>query len=482
MLARLSRRTGLEVALLQAMSVVVAGTVLASLDNTMVNVAFDHLSQEFDAPIVSTQWITNAYTLALACVMPVSGWLARRVGTRRLFLVALSTFVAGSVLCGLAWSLDSLVAFRVLQGIGGGAMLPTGQMIVARGAGPSRMGRAMGLITTAVIFAPILGPSLGGVVVDTLSWRWIFLVNLPIGAVAIWLGLRHLPRSRDPAPGAIDVIGFVLLSIGLPLLTYGLSEMGRDGHLDDPRALAPVAAGLLLIVAFVLHALRSRFPLLDVRLFRAPALGAAGLTMFVLGMSQMTAIVLTPLYFQEVRGTSALTAGMMFAPLSVGIGIAAAISGRIVDRIGGGRVALVGIGLMILGGLPLALITDHSSYWALGAALFVRGLGLGAGTMPVMAAAYRALRPEQVPDAAPQLTMVQRAGSAVGLAIYTAVLEHGLHGARAAGGTSAQLAGAYATTFRSVLIVAALALIPAGYLAVVERRAQAAERGAPAAA
>jgi EmrB/QacA subfamily drug resistance transporter len=465
-LRRLARSTGFEPPLLRVMGVVLIGLVLVSLDSTMVNIAFERLGREFDAPIADLQWVTTAYVLALACLMPVTGWLARRIGPRRLYLLAISTFTVGSVLSGLAWSVGSLVGFRVLQGVGGGLLIPTGQMIMARTAGPGRMGRAMGLVTSSIVFAPILGPPLGGLIVDTASWRWIFLLNLPIGLLAVALGVRYLPRTVDPRPARFDVLGFALLAVGLPTVTYGLSRMGEEGRVTDPGSLIALGVGLALVAAFVPHARRHPHPLLALAVFRVPSFSAAALTLFVLGTSQMTAIVLTPLYFQEVRGTSALTAGLLYAPLAVGIGVAASFSGRLTDRVGGGRVAIVGISLMVAGGIPMALLGPDTSFVAICTALFVRGLGLGAGTTPVMAAAYRRLDVDQVTHAAPQLTMIQRTGSALGLAVFAAVLHQSLVGATDLSST----ADAYASTFRWVLLATALPILPALHLAVVERR------------
>src|SRR5437016_865544 len=207
-------------------AVVIVGSIMSILDTTIVNVALATLSRELHATIDQIQWVVTGYLLSLAAVIPVTGWASRRFGAKRVYLVSLVLFTAGSALCGVAASTTELVIFRVLQGAGGGMILPIGQLMMAEAAGPKRMGRVMSVVAVPAMLAPILGPALGGLILDNASWRWIFFVNAPIGLVAFVAALRGLPRSEPQDAGRLDVFGLLLLVTGMPLITYGLAEIG----------------------------------------------------------------------------------------------------------------------------------------------------------------------------------------------------------------------------------------------------------------
>src|ERR1700758_2746602 len=247
-------------------AVVGIGSIMAILDTTIVNVALDTLSRELHSTIANIQWVANGYLLALAAVIPVTGWAARRFGAKRVYLTSLVLFTAGSALCGLASSINELIVFRVLQGIGGGMILPVGQLMMAEAAGPKRMGRVMSIVAVPAMLAPILGPTLGGLILDNVSWRWIFFVNVPIGVIAVISALRVLPNVERQKTDPLDYVGLVLMAVGLPLITYGLTEVGTTGTFTSTKVVVPIVVGLLLVAAFVRHALRVPRPLLNVRL------------------------------------------------------------------------------------------------------------------------------------------------------------------------------------------------------------------------
>ncbi len=263
----------LDRALLLISAVVVLGSIMSILDTTIVNIAINHLSSDFDAPLTTIQWVSTGYLLALATVIPLTGWAADRFGTKRLYMTSLALFLAGSALSGMAWSANSLIAFRVLQGLGGGMIMPAGMTILTQAAGPQRVGRVMSVVGAPMLIGPILGPVLGGWLVDDVSWRWIFYVNIPIGAVALVMASRILKPDRPQPSQRLDALGLALLSPGLALLVYGLAETGSQGGFNSAKAILPTIAGIVLIVSFVLHALRTKDPLIDVRLFkrRVPA-------------------------------------------------------------------------------------------------------------------------------------------------------------------------------------------------------------------
>jgi EmrB/QacA subfamily drug resistance transporter len=445
--------------------VVIVGAIMSILDTTIVNVALNSLSKDLHSSLSDIQWVATGYMLALAAVIPVSGWAAEKVGARRLWIASVVLFTLGSALCGAAWSTGSLVFFRVLQGLGGGMIMPIGQMVLARAAGPQQMGRVMGVIGVPMILAPVFGPTLGGLLLEHLGWRWIFYVNLPIGIIGIAMALRLLPAVQSRDVPSFDKVGFALLATGVPLLVYGLAEVGQMGGIGHAGALGPMLAGIALIAAFVVHALRVPTPLLNVRLFANRAFSAASLTTFALGAGLFGAMIIMPLYFQLVRGEDAVHTGLLLIPQGVGAAIAMPLAGRAADRVGGGRVAVAGLLATMVATLPFALIGAHTSYLLIGAAMIARGFGIGMTMMPAMSAAYAALTPGDIAHATPQLNVIQRVGGSIGTALLTVVLQNGI--THAGGG---DIAPAFAHTYWWVFAVTAVALLPALILSRVERR------------
>jgi EmrB/QacA subfamily drug resistance transporter len=469
---------GLDRGLWRLASVVVLGTIMSILDTTIVNVAIETLGRDLDASLSSIQWVSTGYLLALATVIPMAGWAMERFGGRRVWMISVGLFLLGSTLCGLAWSTESLIVFRVLQGFGGGMILPVGQAILAQAAGPQRMGRVISVIGVPTLLGPILGPVIGGLIVDNFSWRWIFFVNIPVGVVALVLAYRTLPAAEVAGRRAVlDLRGLLLLSPGLVLLIFGLTEYGTHGSLEA-TVLLGLGAGALLIAAFVWHALRAAGrALIDMRLFRDRAFAAASGTTFIFGVSLFGAMLILPLYYQVVREESALSAGLLLAPQGVGAAMAMPVAGRLTDKLGAGRIVPFGVLVALLGTGVYTQLGADTSYTLLGVALWVRGVGLGMTMMPAMAAAYQTLQREQVPRATSMINIIRTVGGSVGTAVLTVVLQRqivaNVPGATGqldelGGADVAQvaepLAHAFGQTFWWATGLTALALIPALFL------------------
>jgi EmrB/QacA subfamily drug resistance transporter len=414
----------LDRSILIVASVVVIGAIMSILDTTIVNVALATLGRELHSSLSTIQWVSTGYLVALAVVIPMTGWASERFGARRLWITVVALFVLGSALCGLATSATELIVFRVLQGLGGGMIMPAGMTILAQAAGPQRMGRMMSVIGAPMLLGPILGPVIGGLILEGLSWRWIFYVNVPIGFVALVLAWRVLPRS-DPRPAErLDLVGVLLLSPGLAGIVFGLSETATHGGLTYAGAWGPIVAGLALVTAFVWHALRMRGrPLLDLTLFRAPGFAASAATVMLVGASLFGAMLLIPLYLQVDRGSSTLATGLLMAPQGIGAALVMPISGRLTDRIGGGPVVLFGLIVMTVGSVGLTMWAAGTSFWVTSLTLFVRGIGLGCCMMPAMAAAYATVSREAVPRATTALNVLQRVGGSIGTALLAVILE-----------------------------------------------------------
>jgi EmrB/QacA subfamily drug resistance transporter len=436
--------------------VVILGMIMSILDTTIVNVALHTLRSDLHSSISQIQWVITGYLLSLAAVIPVTGWAARRYGAKRVYMVSLVLFTGGSALCAIATSTTTLVLFRVLQGVGGGMIMPVGQLIMAQVAGPKRMGRVMGIVAMPAMLAPILGPVVGGAILQYLHWSWIFLVNVPIGAIALVLAYRMLPHTDSGHAARLDVLGLALLSSASSALVFGLSELATNSSLTAPIVVLPVVAGVVLAVLFCVHALRVEHPLLDIRLYANRVFAAASLTTFGLGAALFGAMILVPLYYQEVRHESLIATGLLTGPQGLGMLLVMPLAGRFSDRFGGGRVALAGVSLLSLATLPLAFIGSGTSIVVISLVLVLRGVGIGFSFMPAMTAAFASLRPEQLSDATPQLNVLQRIGGAIGTAVLAVVLQR----ATAHAHTASAAAGAFGTAFWWSVGICVVSLIP----------------------
>ena len=448
--------------------VVILGAIMSVLDTTIVNVALHDLSIDLHSSLSGIQWVVTGYLLSLAAVIPVTGWAVRRYSARRLYLIALVVFTVGSALCALAANSGELIAFRVLQGVGGGMLTPIGQMILVKAAGPRNLPKVMSLIGIPIVLAPVFGPTLGGLLLQSVGWQWIFMINVPVGALALTLAWRLLPHDSagtDQA-GRLDVVGLGLAAAGVVGLTYGLSESATAGTLVSSSVLVPALGGLALLGLFVARSLRIERPLLDLNLFANPAFRAASIVTFCLGAALFGGMILMPLYFQTIRGEDAIQTGLLLIPQGIGGGLGMFLSGRMTERFGAGRTSFLGAMILAAATIPFVLVTDTTPYATIGTAMIFRGIGIGLSIMPAMTAAFSVLPREKVNDASPQLTVLQRVGGSLGTAIFAVVLQSQTSSAH----TTAAAAAAFGHTYWWVMGVTLLALIPTLLLARTERR------------
>ncbi|MBO0767501.1 MAG: DHA2 family efflux MFS transporter permease subunit [Solirubrobacterales bacterium] len=452
--------------------VAMLGAVMSILDTTIVNVALATLSKEMHSSLSSIQWVVTGYMLSLAAVIPITGWASRRFGAKNVFLISLTLFTVGSLFCGLATSTTELILFRVLQGVGGGMIMPLAQIIMADAAGPKRMGKVMALVAIPMMLAPTLGPLIGGVLIQYTSWRWIFFVNIVVGAVAIPLCYKLLPRNAGERTDRLDFPGLALISTGLVGITYGLSEVAPYNSVSNVHVYLPAGVGVLLLAAFVVHALRARNPLLNLRLYKRWHFSAASIVMFALGAAVFGAMILMPLYWQDLRGYSVIDTGLLTGPQGLGMALGMPIAARLTERYGGGPVALVGVIITALTTIPFALIGPHTSVPYLAGAMVVRGIGMGSSFMPAMTAAFAALDRHEVSHATPQLNVLNRIGGSIGTTILAVVLQRAEAGAH----TPTAAANAFGTAFWWSVGLAAIAIIPC----VILMRAEASSRRAAA--
>jgi EmrB/QacA subfamily drug resistance transporter len=469
------KQTAFDPGLRKLALVVIAGSVMTILDTTIVNVAITPLGRDFHTSLSTIQWVLTGYTLALSMSIPVTGWAVERFGAKTTWIASLLIFITGSILCGAAWNVTALIAFRVLQGVGGGMIMPVGQTMLARKAGPGRMARVMSVIAVPAMLGPVLGPVIGGLIVDDLSWRWMFYVNVPLCALALVLAATILPRDTGRAAAKIDTRGLTLLSPGLAIMVYGLSKAGDD----NTQMAIWLAVGTALIVAFAVHAFRAKriAPLVSVRAFARRAFGMSSAAMFIYTGAVFGFMVVIPVYFQVVRGESPLRAGLLLAPIGLGAIITMSLSGRLADKIAPRWIAIAGMIIVVAGAIVFTRIHVATSLALLAGALFVVGLGHGAVLPPVMGASYQGMPKLEIPAATATFNVVMRVGSSFGTAALAVVLQQAirnripgatgglsvaaaLHGAQA----RAALTSAFGVSFWWVAAIAAVAVIPTFFI------------------
>ncbi len=435
----------IDAAVLKIAGVVVLGAVMSILDITVVNVALPTFQADFGSPgneiaYSHVAWTVTAYTLALATVIPVAGWAADRFGTKRLYLTAIFLFTLGSVLCATASSIDMLIAFRVLQGLGGGMLMPLGMTIMTRAAGPARMGRLMAILGVPMLLGPILGPILGGLLIQQASWHWIFLINLPLGVIALAYAWRVLEQDTPEPSESFDFLGMAMMSPGLALFLFGVSSLPQEnGDFAAPRVWVSMLAGVLLILAFVWHSFGPEHPLLDLRLFRNRNLTVSLITMFLFAAAFFGGLLLVPTYFQQIRGESTLHAGLLVAPQGLGAMLTMPIAGRLVDKMPVGRIVPVGITLIVVGMFGLTQVSETTSYGWIIAMLVVMGMGMGSTMMPLFTSALKTLTAPEVARGSTLLNITQQISSSVGVALMSVLLTNHLQSSPLAGQAMASL-------------------------------------------
>lgn len=399
-------------------SVAILGAFLALLNTTVVSVSLSSLAAEFGSTLAQIQWATSAYLLAIAMVLPLTGWLVQRLGIRRLYILCFAAFLLTSLLCGFAESTGALVLLRILQGLSAGMLAPLAQLTMASAAG-EQLARVSGYSAATIVLAPLLGPLVASAVLAQASWHWLFWMNVPIALLAILMAWRFLPAEATSGPQvpALDWRGLALIAPGIALALSGLER------LDTPTGTLMLGGALALLAGFVWHSRRAESSLLDLALFAHPVFRAAAWTQFLLNGAIIATQVLIPLYFVHATGRPPADVGWMLAPLGVGMMVAFACMGPLTERMGyrsvatgGALLASIGAGLFILlagGSTPLALPM---------LALLLVGAGQGAIGIPSTTAAYTALEKAQLPMATTTLNVIQRLGGPVMATVCTQLL------------------------------------------------------------
>ncbi|HLT69723.1 MAG TPA: MDR family MFS transporter [Acidimicrobiales bacterium] len=452
----------------------VAAAFMSLLDTTIVTVALPALADDLGVGPGEIDWVVVGYLLSLAVFMPASGWIGDRFGAKRTFLAAVALFTVSSALCGAAGSLEQLVAARVLQGVGGGLLVPVGMAMLFRAFPQAERARASRLLLVPTACAPAIGPILGGVLVDGVGWHWIFLVNVPIGVATVLFGALLLEDGRSRPVGRFDLAGFVLSGGGLALVLYALDQ-GSSAGWGSPAVAVTGGAGLVALAALVVVELRADEPMLDLRLLGNRLFRTVNAGMFAGFGAFLGVLYVMPLFLQNVRGLSPTRSGLVTFTEAIGVMVASQIGGRLYPRVGPRRLMTGGLLWTAIVMAGFATVSLDTGIWQIRIGMFLLGLGMGFMIMSQQAAAFAQISPEDTANATAIFSMLRQTAAAVGVALLATVLTTALPEGAASVPPADQL-GAYRVTF---VVASALALAAALVLRRVDDRDAAATMARP---
>ncbi|SDX14243.1 DHA2 family efflux MFS transporter permease subunit [Paenibacillus sp. CF384] len=426
---------------------VIVGMIMVILDSTVVNVALAKFQTEFDATINTVQWTFTGYTLALSAVIPLAGWMTDKFGSKRIFLITIALFTIGSVLCGAAQTVEQLIAFRVIQGLGGGMVMPIGMAIIFRLAPQEKRGAVMGMLGIPMLLAPALGPILSGWLIEAVSWHWIFLINLPIGIVGMIVGIKYLPNFEQNKAPALDIIGMILAPIAFASLAYGVSEGGRTSWTADNTLTGLIVGGIALLL-FIIVELRHKQPLLELRVFRSSDFTRGTLLVWIVQIALFGAMILMPVFLQTIRNYSPLETGVIMLPQAIGSMLFMPIGGRLFDRIGARPLALVGLSLVAGALFLLHNINVDTQLIMIIIPLFMIGSGMGLAMMSLNTHVLNSAPRHLVSRVTPLTTAAQQVVTSFAVAGLTGYMTTRAADHMTAGGNQIEAAvNAYSDTF-----------------------------------
>lgn len=407
---------------------IACGVLMPVIDSTLVSVGMDTLVEAFGSDTITMQWVSTSYLLALAAVVPITSWALIRWSGRRLWLGCLVLFVISSACCAASTTAAALIGFRAIQGIAAGMILPLTQtlpVMEARRAGITRTAGIVATISLPISLGPVLGPAVGGIILNSLSWHWLFLVNIPLGILAILLALRFIPKSAGGTEQTerLDLVGLALIAIGLVLVLLGLANIASQPTSVLVDVALPIVAGMVLIAIFCQHTLRrTDSPLVNIRLLALPASRAASIASFFFGVCLYAAQFVLPLWWQQMHGATVFETGEYMMAQGIGVLVSRIFVRRIIDRFGDRAVSVTAFLLLAATTLPFCIAHDAPTA-PLIALLFVRGLAQGTVNIPINSAVYVGLSPEQVPHGTILVRTMQQVGSSFGTALVAMALQ-----------------------------------------------------------
>jgi EmrB/QacA subfamily drug resistance transporter len=451
--------------------ILVLGALAPMLDTTMVNIAVNSIIADFHTTVSSVQWVVTAYVLAIGIAVPIAGWAVDWVSGKKLYIGALLLFLFGSIIAGFSESVWLLIISRVIQGAGAGMIMSALTTLIVRAAGGENLGKLMSIVGLPAVLAPILGPTIGGLIIDHLDWHWIFYINIPIALFSIVLLLWKSPKFTPEERGKrLDWISVILFAGMFTELILGITKVSTTGNFFASQVLVPISIGMGLLILYVIYALIwPKRALVSLSLFKLPSFSASSLLLLMSGITINGAMLLLPLYYQNIRGVSVVWAGIYLIPQGIGMLLTRTQVGKITDCIGARWIVMTGILLSVLATIPFAFADQHTSQWLLLLALFFRGAGEGAMLIPVMADVYTGLSKKQIPEATISTRMLQNIGGAFGTAILATVVQHHLSDTVP---TLSHISGAYNAAFVWAIVGTLIAAIPAWFLSSRNNKAR----------
>jgi MFS family permease len=442
----------------------VAGLFLEILDTTIVNVAIPTLEKEFDATRASMEWVVLGYLLSLAIWIPASGWIGDKIGTKNTFLFALMTFTIASALCGQAHSVGELVAFRILQGVGGGMLTPVGTTMLFRAFPPAERARASTVLMVPIVVAPALGPVVGGLLIDNFSWRWIFYVNMPLGILGFLFGLFMLKENKEPSAGRFDIRGFLLSGVGLAGILYALSQAPEKGWTAS-SVLITGLGGLLLMILLAVIEMNIDEPMIAFRLYRDRMFRNSNMVNSLSYGSFMAFLFLFPQMIQSLMGYSALQSGLASFPQAVGVILASQFVGKLYHTVGPRRLVAIGLTMVMFSSLPFVFVTLTTSLWTIRASMFFRGISMAFAFVPLQACTYSTISRADTGRASAIFSTQRQASAALGVALLSTIFISREHNLLAGGAQEMTAAlGGYQLAFAASSIFALLGAIYAFFM------------------
>jgi len=406
----------------QALIVVMVGSFMAMLDATVVNIALPRIITVFNAPVDAAQFVLTGYMIALAIIMPATGYLSDTFGTKRVYLVSMFLFTVGSLFCGLSWSVESLVLARIFQGLGGGMMMPLGMTVIFKTVPLEKRGLVSGVFGLPLLFAPVFGPTLGGYIVEYINWRFIFTLNLPIGALGLFLGWILLRETERVPDLGFDLRGFFLAGSGFGATFYGLSQ-APDWGWGAEQTVALLAGGGVLLALWIVVELTESQPLVELRVFKNGTYALATSINFIVTLGMFSSMLLLPLFLQNFRGLGAMETGLLMFPQALASGLVMPISGQLFDKIGPRPLIVSGLLLLAYATWKLSGLDLATSDAAIREILIMRGIAMGLITMPAMTVAMNTLPPGLIARGSSLTNVLRQLFGAFGTAIFVTLLQ-----------------------------------------------------------
>ncbi|MBY0219209.1 MDR family MFS transporter [Paenibacillus illinoisensis] len=457
------KKIGLPKEVLMAAWAIALGAIAPMLDSTMVNIAIDKLTHDFSTTLDIIQWAITGYVLALAVAVPVSGWLMNKFNGKKIFIGAVIAFGVISVLVGVSWDIFSFIFFRLLQGFSAGVITTLMFTLLVKTAGQENLGRVMAIVSTPMIFGPILGPVIGGVIVQGASWRWIFYINVFIVLIAAPLMMKKVPHFEPfNKDSRLDLFGIINLSLMSASLIYGITKAADHASFNNSETIVWVGLGLVLaFIYFVYNLIRKNQTVLPLNLFAHKSFTASSIGLFLTNAAIMGPMLILPLYFQNFRHFTATEAAIALIPQGIGMLITRPLIGKMIDKIGPKYVVMVSLVLSLIGSVPLIFITDKTSMFWITIILFIRGASVGGISLPLTSDAYTGLDTKQLPEAGVGMNIIENLGSSFGSAVIATVVAATLQGLQP---TIANHLKGYHSGFLLSAIALAVIFIPSLFL------------------